>query len=71
VLTEVARRLGNTVAVCRKSYVHPDVVAAAASGELAALMAAAPARVQRRGLTVPERQLLCFLAGACAPRRRG
>jgi DNA topoisomerase-1 len=70
VLTEVARRLGNTVAVCRKSYVHPDVVAAAASGELGALMAAAPARVQRRGLSVPERQLLCFLAGVCKPRRR-
>jgi len=70
VLTEVAGRLGNTVAVCRKSYVHPDVVTAAASGELAALLDVAPARVQRRGLSVPERQLLCFLAGACKPKRR-
>ena len=31
--------LGNTVAVCRKSYVHPGMIAAAESDELPALLA--------------------------------
>jgi DNA topoisomerase-1 len=34
-IAEAADRLGNTVAVCRKCYVHPDVLAAYMSGELA------------------------------------
>jgi DNA topoisomerase-1 len=33
-LDEVARQLGNTRAVCRKCYVHPDVVVAHAHGML-------------------------------------
>jgi DNA topoisomerase I len=33
--------LGNTVAICRKSYVHPGLLAAAESGELPALVARA------------------------------
>jgi DNA topoisomerase-1 len=32
VLAEVASRLGNTAAVCRKAYVHPDVLALASDG---------------------------------------
>ena len=27
-IREVARRLGNTVTVCRKCYIHPDVIVA-------------------------------------------
>ena len=34
VIRETASSLGNTVAVCRKYYVHPRVFAADASGEL-------------------------------------
>ena len=34
VVKEVAEGLGNTVAVCRKYYVHPDVVAAYCAGDL-------------------------------------
>jgi DNA topoisomerase I len=60
-LAEVAKRLGNTVAVCRKSYVHPHVLESLASiadpEELAKL---SPAR--RAGLVAAERRLLAFLA---------
>ena len=38
-----AAELGNTVAVCRKSYVHPGLLAAAESGELPGLVAKAKA----------------------------
>ncbi len=33
-IEQVAQRLGNTVAVCRKCYVHPDVISAYLDGEL-------------------------------------
>jgi DNA topoisomerase-1 len=33
-IEQVAAQLGNTVAVCRKSYIHPDVVAAYLDGTL-------------------------------------
>jgi DNA topoisomerase I len=33
-LQEVAARLGNTIAICRKCYVHPSVLEAYAAGEL-------------------------------------
>jgi DNA topoisomerase I len=36
----VAERLGNSVAVCRTSYVHPDVVAASRDGEIVRVRAA-------------------------------
>jgi len=63
VLADVAKRLGNTVAVCRKSYVHPRVLEAtperlrAASEGLAALR-------RRRGWSVAERQLIAYLTAA-------
>lgn len=57
-LGEVAARLGNTVAVCRKAYVHPRVLALLA-GELT--MAPGRAATRRPGLSVPERDLLAFL----------
>ena len=65
VLAEVARRLGNTVAVCKKSYVHPrvlEVLSARAADEAERLRAKAPSR--RPGLTAGERQLLAFLSAA-------
>ncbi len=43
-----AEQLGNTRAVCRASYVHPDVLAAAASGQLQEVWAASRARVHLR-----------------------
>jgi DNA topoisomerase-1 len=61
-LGEVAARLGNTVAVCRKAYVHPRVLAlltgeVKTSGDLAAT-ASVP---RKAGLSVDERIFLAFL----------
>jgi DNA topoisomerase-1 len=62
VLAEVAARLGNTVAVCRKAYVHPQVLALALQG---AADAADEAPVRHRtGLSADEARLLEFLTGA-------
>ena len=60
-LTEVARRLGNTVAVCKKSYVHPRVLEILGA-ELDEGRRAALAAGRRRGLDAHERRLLAFLA---------
>jgi DNA topoisomerase-1 len=65
VLAEVARRLGNTVAVCKKAYVHPrvlQVLAAENADALAGLSAQTPTR--QTGLSASERQLQSFLADA-------
>ncbi len=60
-LAEVAKRLGNTVAVCKKSYVHPRVLETLATAvDADALEGLTPAR--RAGLTAAERRLLAFLA---------
>ncbi|MGY4827685.1 DNA topoisomerase IB [Sphaerotilaceae bacterium SBD11-9] len=59
VLRQVARRLGNTLAVCRKSYVHPRLLSVAADEGLAAWTRCVPKR--RRGLAVAECRLLAFL----------
>lgn len=57
-LKDVAARLGNTVAVCRKSYVHPHVLVCALEGVWPGLFDTAK---PVRGLTLPERRLLGFL----------
>ena len=59
-LAEVASRLGNTVAVCKKSYVHPRVLEVLA-GELDDELRAALAVARRGGLDAHERRLLAFL----------
>jgi DNA topoisomerase-1 len=59
----VARRLGNTVSVCRKCYVHPDVIAAYLDGALAGPRSArAPSRRPRR-LAPAEASVLALLRG--------
>jgi len=71
ILAEVAARLGNTVAVCRKAYVHPGVLELAASGmpdEIAALQASVPRR--RTGLSAEEADLMAFLEKAAPKARR-
>lgn len=57
-LSQVAARLGNTVAVCRKSYVHPKIVEAFLEGKLHSPRAAGKAP---RALTPAERRLMAFL----------
>lgn len=56
----VARELGNTKAVCRSSYVHPGLVAAAESGELKKLLSRLPTEAERE-LTISETRFLSLL----------
>lgn len=70
VVEAVAAALGNTPAVCRKSYIHPAVLEAYGSDELRALWEKASAReTPDHGLSAEESALLRFL-DACA-RREG
>ncbi|WKB55101.1 DNA topoisomerase IB [Eleftheria terrae] len=65
-LTQVSSRLGNTVAVCRKSYVHPGVLECFVAGTLAA--SCQPCRRRRVPSRLPaaERRLMLFLHAAAA-----
>ena len=60
VLAAVAQRLGNTVAVCRKSYVHPGVIELASRGLDTGPALAGGSRAGR-GLSASERALMDFL----------
>jgi DNA topoisomerase-1 len=56
-LESVSRELGNTIAICRKSYVHPAVIDQYTAGELETTFRAAARAAQRRpvrGLRRPE-----------------
>ena len=55
VIRTVADALGNTPAVCRKSYVHPRVIEAFAAGEL-------PSAKGNRWLSGAEARVLKLLA---------
>jgi DNA topoisomerase-1 len=56
----VAERLGNTVAVCRKCYVHPEIMAAYLDGALALDLDAGEADAEA---PVDEAAVLAFLRG--------
>jgi DNA topoisomerase-1 len=58
-ITDVAARLGNTPAVCRRCYVHPLVLDAYRDGVLAATARRRPARAP--GLKSDELMLLSLL----------
>ena len=62
-LAEVADLLGNTLAVCRKSYVHPRVLALLA-GEPESRKTSAGATKRKAGLTASEQDFLALLAGS-------
>lgn len=68
-VAEVARRLGNTPAVCRRCYIHPAVLEGFVAGALASLPPARP----RKGLRADEAALLRFLQSCSevGPRRAG
>jgi DNA topoisomerase-1 len=59
----VAEQLGNTRAVCRKSYVHPDIVEGFLDGSLARSWAQRNVSGRSRGLRADERVALAFLRG--------
>jgi DNA topoisomerase I len=65
----VAARLGNTAAVCRKCYVHPEIVACYLEGALPTVPAAVSARA-RRGLPPEEKAVLALLEQRLRPQRR-
>lgn len=58
IVRAVARRLGNTPAVCRKSYIHPEILQAFSDGTLAPAIGAS---AQIRGLSALESRVLQFL----------
>jgi DNA topoisomerase-1 len=63
-LEQVSAELGNTVAICRKSYVHPAVFDQYTAGELHAAVETAKAAARRRpirGLRRPEAITLRWL----------
>ncbi|HWD33197.1 DNA topoisomerase IB [Pseudomonas caricapapayae] len=60
---QVALRLGNTPAVCRRCYIHPAVLECFARGELANL----PRARKRKGLDAEEVRLASFLKSLCPP----
>lgn len=69
VLVEVAQRLGNTVTVCRNSYVHPLLLELAASGGLQQRMHDGP-KSRRSRLSEDEVRLLHFLRRVHHPHKR-
>jgi len=60
-LAEVAARLGNTVAVCRKAYVHPRVLELLGGREPTTCWG--PVK-RRAGLAAAEREFVAFLSAA-------
>ena len=65
-IKSVAQRLGNTPAVCRKSYIHPDVLGAYADGSLLETLrerVAEHLREELAGLRPEEAAVLAFLQG--------
>ncbi len=67
ILAEVARQLGNTPAVCKKSYVHPAVLALGtrlasdAGPGMQSVWERIGGAASPRGLSAAERRLLAFL----------
>ncbi len=74
-IERVAERLGNTPAVCRKCYVHPDVIAAFMDGTLAASLKRrvdAQMSARRLGALRPdEAAVLALLQRRLAQEKRG
>jgi len=60
VLQEVAARLGNTVTICRKCYVHPQIIDFFLQGQLALAFDASKGR-RKSGLTPEEDAVLALL----------
>lgn len=61
VVTQVAEKLGNTPTVCRKCYIHPDIIAAYEQGELSLGSHIDQESEDRTTLDRAERTVLRFL----------
>ncbi|MBA4019330.1 MAG: DNA topoisomerase I [Pirellula sp.] len=66
---QVAERLGNTPAVCRKSYIHPAILEAFADGALPYFGGHGSSRRSHSDLSTAERRLLRFLKRSAKPTR--
>ena len=69
-IERVAKELGNTPAVCRKCYVHPEVLEAYLDGEFVEAIATKAAKVSRSRLDADEAAVLALLRRRLASRRR-
>jgi DNA topoisomerase-1 len=68
----VAARLGNTPAICRKCYVHPEVLAAYLDGKLAQLLNKAPGKVLKRAFAaLPAEEAATLLLLQVRTSRKG
>ncbi|HEX3356192.1 MAG TPA: hypothetical protein VHS31_04340 [Tepidisphaeraceae bacterium] len=66
-IDEVAGQLGNTAAVCRKCYIHPEVIESYLDGTLANAAKKKPHKATaRRGLTSEEIGMVSFLQNRTA-----
>jgi len=61
-IKQVARRLGNTPAVCRKCYIHPAVLERYLDGGLSRMLAAVSQEVEPPEMWRVERMVMRFLA---------
>jgi len=61
-IAEVAQLLGNTVAVCRKSYIHPEVLALLLKTKTMSEASKAVQPKRKAGLTTSECAFLVFLS---------
>ena len=75
ILIEVARQLGNTPAVCKKSYVHPAVLdlgsrlSSDAGPDMQRIWERIGGAATPRGLSAAERRLLAFLRKPPKPKK--
>lgn len=72
-IRRVATRLGNTPAICRKCYVHPEIMSAYLHGSLIDRVQAGAERVLRQdlqGLSAEEAAVLAFLQQRPAREKR-
>jgi DNA topoisomerase-1 len=65
-LEQVAGRLGNTISICRKCYVHPQIIKSFQDGGLNEALQKVG---ERAGLTQAEAAVLAFLSGEKVPGR--
>jgi DNA topoisomerase-1 len=61
-IKQVAKRLGNTPAICRKCYIHPAVLEGYLSGSLRRMLATVPQEAEPADMWRIERMVMRFLA---------
>lgn len=70
-IERVAERLGNTPTICRKCYVHPEVLASYLDGSFVKLMRRRAAKAAKEALTPDEAAVLALLRRRLAMAKNG